>query len=472
MVIEKKAYTKESFPFISAAEKPDFKAAGYVEEEYFMRGTANIYEETGENSKKVRYPDVPYCNRFLVRKPEHAEDFSGDVMIEILNATAGFDIDRMWILGKDEIMRRGAVYVGITSKPDVFASLKKFHADCYGEISWKAPFERKENEDEKNTDPKVVPREKDQETGLFWDMLTDLTKYLRTDTQILPAGKDRKMYLLGWSQSVGYMTTYRNYFAFSEDGENIFDGYLAAGGVHMLVIPLNQDGYGKALPHKEKVDIMPVPFIAAQTESENAHFGAYEARQENSDTPELKYRCYEIAGCTHDTVYSLLDYYKEDAYLYEIGVGPQYVGDNEHPNDYPSQYAIAALFSHLLDWVRKGIVPPEAPRIEVDEALENVRDENGNAVGGVRLPQIDVPAATYYNYSDSSVIPDGRNPLFGHVEYFSKEKLTELYGTLAAYEAKVRESAEQAVRHGYLLEADKESCVQNAVQTAARIGLE
>ena len=32
MVIEKKAYTKESFPFISAAEKPDFKAAGYVEE--------------------------------------------------------------------------------------------------------------------------------------------------------------------------------------------------------------------------------------------------------------------------------------------------------------------------------------------------------------------------------------------------------------------------------------------------------
>ena len=62
--------------------------------------------------------------------------------------------------------------------------------------------------------------------------------------------------------------------------------------------------------------------------------------------------------------------------------------------------------------------------------------------------------------------------MFGHVEYFSKEKLTELYGTLAAYEAKVRESEEQAVRHGYLLEADKESCVQNAVQTAARIGLE
>lgn len=84
------------------------------------------------------------------------------------------------------------MYVGITSKPDVFASLKKFHADRYGEISWKAPFERKENEDEKNADPKVVPREKDQETGLFWDMLTDLTKYLRTDTQIFRQEKTEK----------------------------------------------------------------------------------------------------------------------------------------------------------------------------------------------------------------------------------------------------------------------------------------
>lgn len=77
MVIEKKAYTKESFPFISAAEKPDFKAAGYVEEEYFMQGNRKHYEETGENSKKVRCPDVPYCNRFLVRKPEHAKIFPG-----------------------------------------------------------------------------------------------------------------------------------------------------------------------------------------------------------------------------------------------------------------------------------------------------------------------------------------------------------------------------------------------------------
>lgn len=113
--------------------------------------------------------------------------------------------------------------------------------------------------------------------------------------------------------------------------------------------------------------------------------------QENSDTPDVKYMCYEVAGATHDTVYSLLDYYKGDDYLYEIGVGPQYAGENEHPNDFPSQFAFAVIFSHLINWVRDGIVPPAAPRIKVDENHCNVTDESGNAVGGVRLPQIDAP---------------------------------------------------------------------------------
>lgn len=217
MVVEKKESSRESFPFVSAAQKEDFIRADYVEEEYFMRGCANIYEETGESTKKVICADVPYCDRFLVRKTAGSQEFLRDVMIEILNATAGFDIDRMWILGKDEMMRRGVVYIGITSKPDVFGALRKFNAKRYQDISWKLPYPREQSGEAKNADPNLMPREKDQETGLFWDMLTQLTEYLKTDDVILPAGKERKLYLLGWSQSVGYMTTYRNYFAFSED---------------------------------------------------------------------------------------------------------------------------------------------------------------------------------------------------------------------------------------------------------------
>lgn len=471
MEIERIETTAESFPFVSAARKEDFVRADYVEEEYFMRGTANIYEETGESTKKVICADVPYCDRFLVRKPRDPERFSGDVMIEILNATAGFDIDRMWILGKDEMMRRGVAYVGITSKPDVFAALRSFDPERYADISWRLPYPREYGQEIQNADRGLLPKEPDQETGLFWDMLTQLAQYLRTEETILPVGVPRKIYLLGWSQSVGYMTTYRNYFAFGEGGENPFDGYLAAGGVHRLTIPLNQNGYGKQLPHKELVDIMPVPFIAVQTESENAGLGGYEARQDNSNTPDLKYMCYEVAGATHDTVYSLLDYYKGDDYLYDIGVGPQYAGDDVHPNDYPSQYAFAAIYAHLIDWVQKGIVPPAAERIPVDEAHQNRTDDAGNAIGGVRLPQIDAPVGTYYNYSTFAAMPGGKNVLFGHVDYFTPEELTRRYGSLAAYEARVRELAAQAVANGVLLAADEEACVRNAVDKAAGLGL-
>lgn len=101
-------------------------------------------------------------------------------------------------------------------------------------------------------------------------MLTELAEYLKGENEILPKDTRRYLYLAGWSQSVGYMTAYRNHFAFADDGKNLFDGYLAAGGVHSAVVPLNQDDYGRDIPFGSRVEYMPVPYIAVQTESECA----------------------------------------------------------------------------------------------------------------------------------------------------------------------------------------------------------
>lgn len=471
MQIEKIERTERSFPFISAANKPGFREAGYVEEEYFMRGTANVYQEAGMDGRQIVHADIPYCNRFLVRKPEKDEAFSGDIVIEILNATAGFDIDRMWILGKEEIMRQGAAYVGITSKPDVIPCMKAFDSERYGALSWKVPYAREEKSWQKDCDPMILPKDRGSETGLFWDMLTELADCLKGENELVPSGAKRYLYLAGWSQSVGYMTAYRNHFAFAGNGRNLFDGYLAAGGVHAAVVPLNQDDYGRDIPFGSRVEYMPVPYIAIQTESENAHFSAYENRQENANEEKLRYRIYELAGATHDTAYSLLDYYRGDDYLKEVGVYPQYMGDNELPNDYPYEFACAAIYRSLFRWVRDGIVPPAAPRIELESDLENRRDSFGNAVGGVRLPQIDAPVCTYYNYSDTTVIPSGKNVLFGHVVPFSAEKLANLYGSLREYRAKVEALADMQIEKGFLLPEDKEACVENAVAKAEQYGL-
>ena len=71
--IYKKEYSEVSHPFPTAVRKPGFMEAGYVEEEYFFEGTANVYEEAGEKTRRVIHENLPYCNRFLVRKPAQGD---------------------------------------------------------------------------------------------------------------------------------------------------------------------------------------------------------------------------------------------------------------------------------------------------------------------------------------------------------------------------------------------------------------
>ena len=96
--------TPSSHPFSSTAGRLRFEEMGYVEEEYFMYGTANIYSELDDYTSEIVYRDMPYCNRFLLRRPSNMTSFSGNIVVEILNSTAGFDIDRMWIAGASELM--------------------------------------------------------------------------------------------------------------------------------------------------------------------------------------------------------------------------------------------------------------------------------------------------------------------------------------------------------------------------------
>ena len=464
-----------SHPFPTARQKLGFDEAGYVEEEYFFEGTANVYEENGKSEKKMLHEAMPYCNRCLVRKPEDPERFSGNVVVEILNATAGFDIDRMWIVGAKELMRDGAVYVGITSKPDVLDSMKRADPERYAAISWQIPYSRPD--DRPGAFDKVaLPRREDCETGLFWDMLTELAEVLRSDTKIIPKGKRRYLYLAGWSQSAAYMFTYLNYFAFAEagKGKSVFDGYLAAGGIHSFVVPLNQNDYGRETDiTRNMITHMPVPYIAVQTESENAHFGGFETRQEDSDEEELKYRIYEIAGATHDTKFSLLDYYAGDQDMERTGCMPDYPALDDYPNDYPYEYCFYAIYRMLFSWVREGVCPPHGNRIEVDADGENRRDALGNALGGVRTPFLDVPLAAYYPCSaviteDGKVVKHG---LFGHTEPFSADKLKKLYGNMEQYRRLAEASAKAQMENGFLLAEDGNDCVEEAVRRAKAYGM-
>ena len=118
--------TETSRPFAAAAETCGFAEKGYVEDEYFQTGTANVYEENPDLSPEILYPDAPYTTRVLIRRPADPGAFSGNVVIEILNSSANIDIDRMWVNSWPFFMRNGDIYVGISSKGHGGDALKRF----------------------------------------------------------------------------------------------------------------------------------------------------------------------------------------------------------------------------------------------------------------------------------------------------------------------------------------------------------
>jgi hypothetical protein len=107
-----------------------------------------------------------------------------------------------------------------------------------------------------------------------------------------------------------------------------------------------------------------------------------------------------------------------DAYTFPVGLNDigdgtgavtmfQYMRSPTNPfgctspiNAGPHHWIMQAAFHSLDNWVRTGDAPPIAPLLEVDVVLDQLpwvvlnRDTNGNALGGVRSPHVDVPVAT------------------------------------------------------------------------------
>jgi hypothetical protein len=124
---------------------------------------------------------------------------------------------------------------------------------------------------------------------------------------------------------------------------------------------------------------------------------------------------------------------------------------------------LSASLSHLDAWVRTGRAPPKAPRIRTrgGETPKIVRDEHGNAVGGVRTPLVEVPLAT---------LTGDRNPggtfclLFGTTTPFDATTLAALYPTSGDYARQFAASADAAVKSGFWLEPESDNFTAAARQ--------
>jgi len=79
------------------------------------------------------------------------------------------------------------------------------------------------------------------------------------------------------------------------------------------------------------------------------------------------------------------------------------------------------------------------------------RDARGNALGGIRTPQLDVPLAAF---SGEGQTGSPFCALFGTTVPFDNATLVELYGSPQGYVTAYNEATDRAVAAGYILPAD------------------
>jgi hypothetical protein len=206
-----------------------------------------------------------------------------------------------------------------------------------------------------------------------------------------------------------------------------------------------------------------VPVMLVETETDLTLLGYAAARQPDTD----RLRTWEVAGTAH-----------ADAHLMRAIVGGprdpglgSLIGCPEPINTGPHHEVVSAAFHNLVTWVADGTTPPAGEPIELVEGDEVViaRDEDGNALGGVRNPLVDVPVATLSGdppggASIDDVTDDGAGVcvLFGSTVPFDRATLLDRYGTADDYVAAFRASAEAAVAAGFLLQPDADELIAEA----------
>jgi hypothetical protein len=143
-------------------------------------------------------------------------------------------------------------------------------------------------------------------------------------------------------------------------------------------------------------------------------------------------------------------------------------------------YVMNAVWENLEQQVRRGRVPPPGVLIDVDPVTGAVeRDAFGNALGGVRLPSLEVPIATYTpgNSADPSLPPFlqgiGNLACFlaSSVTPFDPLTLDDLYPTHGRYVSRVAHAIGDLRRQRLLLPEDAQQIIRRAAVSEIGCGL-
>jgi hypothetical protein len=472
------ATTSSSYPFNAAAHNVapiDLSSYGYVEEEYTVSGTANVYNWQGTSLSVSSVAAGPYTTRILVRKPASQARFTGSVVVEALNPSYGFDLDYIWAADHDYLLfhdaaARGDAWVGITVKPTSLAALQRFDPQRYGALSMVNPVPPSQTCT--YLAPEFLPG---TEQGLEWDIISQVGALLKSNSPGGPLSglSVQEVYAAGYSRGANDLVTYANALGrliSLPNGKPVYDGYLIAAAVGgPSTISQCATWFPPGDPHSI-VQPNRVPIIRVNTQSDFGWwFGAPGTgtvaastlnRRPDHDGVGDQFRLYEIPGASH--LWRFTEQFSPDATeLARIGAGVvSYTCNEPVGNGFPLQYFLNGALANLDRWARTGAPPVRGDRIALNNpgtySETTVTDPWGNARGGVRTPYLDEPTSTYVPFSGGAGCG-----AWGHQTPLAPSFLAGMYPG-RGYANQVTASVMKLLTGGWITESDAHNIISDA----------
>jgi hypothetical protein len=413
---------------------------GCVIEEFLIEGVAQSYEPApgttiGRDGKwSVQPADTAgYRTRMYVVRPSDPARFNGVVVVNWQNVTAGVDLGAP----SPHEMRNGYAWVGVTTQrvaiegqrslapgmPDT-KGLPAADPDRYG--SMHHPGDR-----------------------YCYDIFTQAARAVgagRPATGVDPLGglAPGLVLAVGGSQSAMRLGSYLNLV---DDQERFFDGFLLTGHWGLCPYPPDQPLQRSFMPLEGGLyagssaihDRGRVPILVLNSESETLH--NLPVRQPDSPT----FRFWEMAGTAHAGSEIAVEL---NQILARDGVGTFL--QREVANTIDWSWVRNAALEHLVEWAEGGKPPPSFPPVDASLPGGIHADDAGNATGGIRLPDLEVPTARHSGTNDVNPLA----ALSGQSTPFTAEQIEARYPSAEAYLRQWDAAVDRAREQGLVLDAD------------------
>ncbi len=430
---------------------------GYEESEYFISGNATSYTSATAltaDGKWTATPDTTaaYTTRIVVRRPVDPTKFNGTVVVEWLNVSGGVDAAPDWTLSHNELIREGFAWVGVSAQAVGMNAAKSSDPVRYAALSHPGD-------------------------SFSYDIYSQAGQAIRDDAAVVLGGlTPQKLIAAGESQSAIRLTSYIDGVA---PLVHVYDGYLVhsrfSAGAPLSQSPQTTVNTPGTLFIRDDLD---VPVFVFMTETDVA-FSNLAVRQRN--TP--MFRMWEVAGTSHYDGYGLI-------------TGPGDTGDGQGavlnlaamldpPTTIPpgfscnlpintggAHWVLDAAVYWLNQWVVNGTPPPRGQPLQTTSVSPVVfaQDANGNALGGVRSPQVDAPVAALGGTGNGGTGAIGSFcGLFGTTVPLSPSQLAALYPNHRRFVLAVNHAVVKDVRAGFLLHAD--AVELRAAAAASQVGV-